>query len=255
VFDPGDYRYDTPTASVFDDLGQYIPLILSAIDAELGRSDVWLEGDEDTALAYIEDLRTFIAELEQTMIPLGGIIPYAGSTPPSGFLLCDGSLVSETTYAALFALIGDTYAPTTPPAGLFWLPDLRGRAPIGTGDGAGLTERTLGEKVGNETHILITAELATHSHGISQTAHSHGITQTPHTHGAEVRDPSNGFGTGVIALEDNLAANAVKQSLGNSANITINNANANITINDQGSSNPHNNMQPSLALNYVIRAV
>ncbi len=100
------------------------------------------------------------------IIPTGGIIPYAGSTPPSGFLLCDGSQVSRTTYAPLFSIISTTYGvgngSTT-----FNVPDFRSRVIVGTGPvQGGLSARNRGEIGGEETHILTVGELAIHTHPV-----------------------------------------------------------------------------------------
>lgn len=68
-------------------------------------------------------------------LPAGiGPLPYAGSTIPGGWLECDGSAVSRTTYAALFAAIGTTWG-VGDGSSTFNLPDLRGRTPIGAGTG------------------------------------------------------------------------------------------------------------------------
>lgn len=79
----------------------------------------------------------------------GSLVPFAGATPPSGYLLCDGSAVSRTTYAALFAVIGTDWGPgdgsTT-----FNVPDLRGRVAVGAGTGSGLTPRSLADTGGSE---------------------------------------------------------------------------------------------------------
>jgi microcystin-dependent protein len=66
-------------------------------------------------------------------IPVGGIIPYTGATAPNGFLFCDGSELSKTTYGQLFSVIGFTYKPFAALIGYqtFALPDLRGRFPLG----------------------------------------------------------------------------------------------------------------------------
>src|SRR6185503_17406522 len=75
-----------------------------------------------------------------------------------GWLPCDGTAVSRTTYAALFSAIG-----TANGAGdgrtTFNVPDLRGRATIGSGSGSGLTSRALGAQVGAETHQLLSGEI------------------------------------------------------------------------------------------------
>ena len=83
---------------------------------------------------------------------MAGIIQmFAGATPPTGWLVCDGSAISRTTYATLFAAIGTTWG-AGDGSTTFNIPDLRGRTPIGAGTGSGLTARTLGDNLGAETH-------------------------------------------------------------------------------------------------------
>ena len=95
--------------------------------------------------------------------PAGTIKMFGGSTAPDGYLICDGSAVSRTTYAALFAAIGTTYGAGDGSA-TFNLPDLQGRFPLGAGAGNGLTARTVGQKDGEERHTLTDAEMPAHSH-------------------------------------------------------------------------------------------
>lgn len=96
-------------------------------------------------------------------VPVGTIVAFAGATLPSGWLLCDGSAVSRTTFAALFAVLGGTWGIgdglTT-----FNLPDLQGRVPLGSGAGAGLSPRTITDQGGEETHLLTVAEMPSHRH-------------------------------------------------------------------------------------------
>lgn len=68
-----------------------------------------------------------------TAVPVGSIIPYGGGGDTGDFLLCDGRLLSQTTYATLFAVIGTFYGSG---AGTFALPDLRGRTLVGSDDWA-----------------------------------------------------------------------------------------------------------------------
>ena len=141
----------------------------------------------------------------------GEIKMYAGSSAPTGWLLCDGSTVSQTTYAALFAVVGAN-AFGTDAGGNFDLPDFRGRTAIGVGTGSGLTARAMGDEVGVETHQLITAELAAHTH-----------------------TANNGFG-GYTA-----SGGAEKSPSGGA------------TSGSTGSDTAHQTMQPSLAVNYIIK--
>lgn len=111
--------------------------------------------------------------------PAGSIQEFAGASVPSGWLLCDGSAVSRTTYARLFAAIGTTWGvgngSTT-----FNVPDFRGRARIGTGTGTGLTARALAATGGAETVQLTSATMPAHGHTFSGSAtsggdHSHSL--------------------------------------------------------------------------------
>lgn len=106
----------------------------------------------------------FKAEVATYSAPTGTVIYTLSSNVGEGWLQCDGSAVSRTTYAALFAEIGTRYGAgdnTT----TFNLPDLRGRSPIGAGSGSGLTNRDINTKfVGEESHTQTEAELPVHDH-------------------------------------------------------------------------------------------
>jgi microcystin-dependent protein len=98
-----------------------------------------------------------------TTLPVGTIVPFGGSSIPSGWLECNGAAVSRTTYADLFTVIGTTYG-TGDGSTTFNLPDLRGRVSIGKGTGSGLTPRALGAAGGAETHTLTESEIPAHTH-------------------------------------------------------------------------------------------
>jgi microcystin-dependent protein len=97
------------------------------------------------------------------VLPAGTILDYAGSSAPSGFLLCDGNAVSRTTYSVLFGVIGTTYG-TGDGSTTFNVPDCRSRVTVGAGQGTGLTNRAIAAKGGEETHQLVTGEMPSHSH-------------------------------------------------------------------------------------------
>ncbi len=87
---------------------------------------------------------------------------FAGNFAPAGWAFCDGSLLAISENDALFALIGTTYGGDGQIT--FALPDFRGRVPIGTGQGSGLSNRSLGEKGGQENITLTTANMPSHTH-------------------------------------------------------------------------------------------
>ena len=114
--------------------------------------------------------------MKQASLVNGGITGevkmWTTATPPTNWLICDGSsLLRAGTYAALFAVIGTTYG--TADGTHFNIPDFRGRSPLGSGTGtaSGATAHALGATPtsgvgGEEKHALIEAELAAHTHTI-----------------------------------------------------------------------------------------
>lgn len=92
--------------------------------------------------------------------PTGEITMFAGSSAPTGWLICDGSAKDTTTYADLFAVIGYTYGGS---GATFNLPNLQGNIPVGL-DSGDTDFDTLGETGGAKTHTLSIAEIPNHNH-------------------------------------------------------------------------------------------
>lgn len=168
-----------------------------------------------------------------TFAQIGTVQMLAGS-PDDGWLVCDGSAVSRATYDRLFAVIGTTFG-AGDGSTTFNLPDLRGRVPVGSGQGAGLTNRILAQTLGEETHMLTITEMPSHNHTISDPGHSHTITRYNGTTG----------GTTPRSVWQ-INANAFAPAPSTDASQT------GITINSTGGGEAFNQMQPSLVLNYVI---
>jgi len=112
----------------------------------------------------------------------GQVMDWAGSSAPTGWLLCDGSAVSQTTYAALYAVIGVTYG--DPGGGNFNLPDFRGRVTMGVNDGTlpngqngSYTSRARAATPGSEAPG--TGSDGAHSHGMA--SHTHYMQNHTHT--------------------------------------------------------------------------
>jgi len=109
--------------------------------------------------------------------PAGVVLPFAGSTAPSGWLLCYGQAVSRTTYVDLFTAIGVAFG-AGDGSTTFNLPDMRGRVPGGKDDmggtaasrlttaGSGVDGATLGAAGGSQTHTLTSAQIPAHTHSI-----------------------------------------------------------------------------------------
>lgn len=100
--------------------------------------------------AILNDPNVIPAEQAQSSNPyIGQLMLFAGNFTPAGWARCDGQLLAINTNTALFSLIGTTYGGDG--ATTFALPDLRGRAPIHSGSGPGLSNRVIGSKSGSET--------------------------------------------------------------------------------------------------------
>ena len=181
-------------------------------------------------------------------IPCGSVLPYAGSSAPTGYLLCDGSAVSRTgANAALFALLGTTFGAGNGST-TFNLPDLRGRVPAGPDGGAGrLTATTMsgtsvGSTVGQQTNTASTTSSGSMS-GSNAINYGNIGGQT-----------SGGWSGGAPA-----AAGADFNALTTSSlsSITTNPVNGNFNIGVSGSvsgtSSAFSDVQPTIVLSYIIK--
>lgn len=183
---------------------------------------------------------------------------FAANFAPRNWRYCDGSLLPIAQNQALFALLGTTYGGN----GIqnFALPDIRGRAVIGSGIGPGLSMHPLAQVLGTETVTLVTPNLPVHQHSATVTAgtgtgggsatlfgvNSAGTLAQPG--GNYLAQDSTGSGATTYAASGTPVAMAP-------GSITLSNVNVptpQVTIGNSGNSQPHTNMMPSLALNYVI---
>ncbi len=202
-----------------------------------GSSGQVVQSDGDGSFSYASLGTSFLS---------GMVMPYAGSSAPTGFLLCGGQAVSRTTYSDLFAVVGTTYG-VGDGSSTFNLPDLQGRVVAGKDDMSGssanrltdavtggLNGDTLGDTGGTESHTLTSAQsgLVGHTHGVSASleAVTGGGTST------------TGVDTGESAFQGNNASNNTSM-----INVSIS------AVASADASEAHNIVQPTIILNYIIK--
>lgn len=161
---------------------------------------------------------------QANIVQPGTVILVANTSDADGitYVQCDGRAVDRTTYAILYSVIGTLWG-AGDGSTTFNVPDLRGRAPIGRGTGAGLSARTTAQKMGAETHSLSIQEMPGHYHNIQS-----------HT-------SDNVAGSGQAWLRAEGAEESYAQSYTSGGNAIT------------GIAEPHNNMQPSVVVNFWIK--
>lgn len=187
---------------------------------------------------------------------LGQIIMFAGTFAPRDWALCNGQILEISQHTALFSILGDTYGGNGRTT--FGLPDLRGRVPMGSGVGIGLSPRVTGQRYGSENVTLSVAQMPAHSHSAETTISGSSV--------AAKLNASSAEGTSNVPLNNYLAmpANISRSSVnmyGSSADVEMANDAIEIdvsglsgetTVNQTGGNSAHDNIQPSLVMNYII---
>lgn len=217
---------------------------------------------------------------QQAGVPVGSGALWFAATPPTNWLICDGSSVSTTTYAALFAVIGYTYGGS---GANFNLPSMPGNFPFAAGGSSGVALGSIG---GASSQTLSVAQLPAHAHSITDVTHNHGVNQSPHSHpdgthshgasgsqdphshtvGGTATSPGNGFAAGAgaqVGTENTSTAQPNVYVNINASGANIGAANANISLNPSGtglsttnavgSGNPVPTMPPFLGVNFIVK--
>lgn len=255
--------------------------------------DQWWKSNEGTLFTYYNDgtssqwveSTNVVANVEPNPIPAGAMMAWASDVVPANWLLCDGAAVSRSTYASLFAAIGTQYGSgdgTT----TFNLPNLKGRTIVGK-DSTQTEFDVLGETGGAKTHTLTISEMPSHTH--SNTLSSNVVASSAHRHEFKISmldsgnyspaGPNAGWGSGtgtagayrystgqwqggllngsVSATGENYNAASTRtlgryDTTGDTTNPTET-ATVGITNASAGSGAAHNNLQPYIVLNYIIK--
>ncbi len=155
------------------------------------------------------------------------IIMFAGNFAPRSWAFCQGQILSIAQNTALFSLLGTTYGGNGQTT--FGLPDLRGRVPVGTGQGPGLPIIDLGEAAGLTTHTLLITEMPAHNHLVNAVSEA-----------GDVSTPQGNY------LANSGATDREYKAMGTGVQMNSN------MISPTGGNQPFSIMQPYLGMNYVI---
>lgn len=163
---------------------------------------------------------------------LAQIIMFAGNFAPQAWAFCAGQILAISQNTALFSLLGTTYGGNGQTT--FALPDFRGRVPIGTGQGPGLSNFTLGEQAGTPTTTLLITNMPAHNHTATTSV---GVTSANTTS----EEPAGN----ILASQADNFYGAPASANGSLGGVTT-------TIGLSGGNQPFNIMQPYLAMNFII---
>jgi microcystin-dependent protein len=184
----------------------------------------------------------------------GRIEDYAGAAAPAGYLLCDGSAISRSSYADLFSAIGTTWG-SGDGSTTFNVPDLRGRSTIGTSSIGSNSQPSISiAQVGGEAdHTLSFFEMPTHNH--ADAGHAHGVSDPSHNH-----VPQNTAVSFVVTASSSTlyaptsGSQAITFLPGTNASatgISVNTGAA--SIQNSGNNGAHNNLHPYAGVTKIVR--
>ena len=218
-----------------DPTGGYLKVPSNGIGSNELASDASVDANRAVGTDHIKDNSVTAAKLNSAavsvLMPTGSILPYAGSSAPLGYLFCDGNEYDQTgTHSSLFSTIGLTYNTGGETTGFFRVPDLQGRVIAGrdnmsgtsadrlTTAKSGINGDNLGAFGGLEDHLLTSAESGLPSH----------------SHTVNLAQSNSQIITGSLS--------SLRTGSGNTGAVAA-----------QDASSSHNNVQPTIILNYIIK--
>ena len=182
---------------------------------------------------------------------LGAVSYFGGNFAPRGYATCSGQLLSISQNTALFSILGTTYGGNGQTT--FALPDLRGRVPVGSGSGPGLSPYVLGQQAGTETVTLNTTQLPAHNH--AATFANNGSALNAATVKASVQSPAAGGAVLARATDTNgVALPQIYAPSGTATPAALGGLNVagTVTVGNTGGNQPVPNLQPYLTLTAII---
>ena len=161
---------------------------------------------------------------------IGQITMFGGNFAPRSYAFCSGQILSIAQNTALFSILGTTYGGNGQTT--FALPNLQGRVPIHPGQGAGLSNYSLGQQSGTESTTLLIGNLPAHNHPATVTSNA-----------------SSGSASDTLPTGNFLAAD---NQYKNTSNTTLNANAVTVAVGATGGGQPINNLQPYLCINFLI---
>jgi microcystin-dependent protein len=165
---------------------------------------------------------------------LGQLAMFAGNFAPLGWAICNGQTLAISENPALFQLLGTIYGGDG--VNTFNLPDLRSRVPVHQGQGPGLSSYVIGQLAGTETVTLLTQQLPSHAHPLMA-----GAAADSSTPANTLLATEGGADAGAVSIYAPFDATPANMTTLLPTSVTI-----------QGGSQPHENLQPFLAINFII---